>query len=138
MVIPFRVWARRTKSVERDWFPGCFRKASVILAVSAFLLMMGLYSKMIEPLVIKGNIKIGTNKVRISLIKEDQKMINEIGNAAGVLWKYLAENKETKLSRLKKELDFSADTLNRAIGWLAREEKIQLSKSGNSVLISLK
>ncbi len=65
-------------------------------------------------------------------------MDKQIGTAAGIVWNYLNENGEKKLTQLKKEVDLSSDLLNQSVGWLAREGKINIIQSGKSRSISLK
>ncbi len=51
---------------------------------------------------------------------------NSIGINAGRVWQLLsAENKQWEYEELKRELKISDRELNTAIGWLAREDKIQ-------------
>ncbi len=62
-------------------------------------------------------------------------MINSIGENAGLVWNYLSENQESTLANLKKVLDLKGDTAALAVGWLAREGKVQIGKKGNSVKV---
>lgn len=55
-------------------------------------------------------------------------MINSIGENAGLVWNYLSENQESTLANLKKVLDLKGDTAALAVGWLAREGKVQIGK----------
>lgn len=62
-----------------------------------------------------------------------------IGLSAGQIYNYLAENEgQASFSKLKKELDLKGNFAELGLGWLAREEKIELAKSGNSLKIRLK
>ncbi|MBP2030687.1 hypothetical protein J2755_001635 [Methanohalophilus levihalophilus] len=66
--------------------------------------------------------------------------IIKIGNAAGVIYHFL-ENGECNLSRLKQHLfakGYDSNTYLMAIGWLAREGKINISKTNNKWSISLR
>lgn len=65
-------------------------------------------------------------------------MLHEIGETAGKIWDALSANGESTIAKLRKEVDADAFIVNAAIGWLAREDKIELSKSGNSVKVGLK
>jgi len=65
-------------------------------------------------------------------------MQNAIGMAAGELWQYLNTNGDRTITRAKKDLSMSAETINRAIGWLAREEKLDFARRGKSFLLRLK
>ena len=61
-----------------------------------------------------------------------------IGEMAGKIWHELHENGEMTSAKLKSRLRADAFTLNAALGWLAREDKVELSKSGNTVKVGLK
>lgn len=61
-----------------------------------------------------------------------------IGQVAGKLWAYLDENESASPSRIAKEIDVSISELHRAIGWLAREEKIAIEVDGRVEMLSLK
>jgi hypothetical protein len=63
---------------------------------------------------------------------------HQIGETAGAVWYYLTENSEASLATIKKDLNLSADLLLAAVGWLAREEKLEFNVSGKSVKLSLK
>ena len=64
-------------------------------------------------------------------------MLSLVGDTAGKVWNYLNENSESTLSNLKKELDLKGDSAALAIGWLAREGKVDLIKKGNSIKVKL-
>lgn len=64
-------------------------------------------------------------------------MIDSIGTAAGEIWEYLNSNGPASASKLKKELGLKGPLADRAIGWLARENKIAEEKKGNSIVIVL-
>ena len=53
-------------------------------------------------------------------------MIEQIGNFAGSIWRYLESHGPTKASKIKKEIDIADKRMfDMAIGWLARENKIK-------------
>ncbi len=62
----------------------------------------------------------------------------QIGLTAGSVWGYLTEKGPTSLATIKKEIGASADLVLAAIGWLAREEKLDFTTSGKTVKIGLK
>ena len=64
-------------------------------------------------------------------------MQDEIGNAAGVVWKFLDQHGDTVLVTLKDRTGLSEGILFMALGWLAREEKVNLLKEGPTIRISL-
>ncbi len=62
-----------------------------------------------------------------------------IGFSAGQIYNYLAENEgQTTFTKLKKDLDLKGNFAELGLGWLAREEKVELAKSGNSLRIRLR
>ena len=65
-------------------------------------------------------------------------MLELIGKTAGQVWESLTKEGEMSLPQLRKAVDADDFLLNSAIGWLAREEKLQVTKKGNSIKISLK
>ena len=68
-------------------------------------------------------------------------MTDFIGDAAGIIWSYLEQqSKPVTLSTLKKEIDVSSTVLMMALGWLAREGKldIEISDESFSYKITLK
>lgn len=62
----------------------------------------------------------------------------QIGRAAGEIWQALNQNGSQTITALKKSLDAPGDVVPLAIGWLAREGKLEFSTSGRSVMISLR
>jgi len=64
-------------------------------------------------------------------------MHEEIGTAAGVIWHALETRGELALSNLKKEVDIASPVFEWAIGWLAREHKVVLTKDKRSWLVRL-
>ena len=61
-----------------------------------------------------------------------------IGEAAGVLWSYLAAHGPTSLTVLAKGVGVPRDTLLQGLGWLARENKIDIADKGRGKIISLR
>ena len=64
-------------------------------------------------------------------------MVETIGANAGKIWAYLSENETATLSTMKKDLDLKGDSAGLALGWLAREGKIEFIKKGASLKINL-
>lgn len=65
-------------------------------------------------------------------------MAESIGIAAGVVWKYLDKNGPTSTSKIIKETKLDAKVAQRAIGWLASEDKLAIEIIGRAETISLK
>jgi hypothetical protein len=64
--------------------------------------------------------------------------VMEIGTTAGLVWKCLAENGSQTVAKLVKAVGEPRDQVMQAIGWLAREEKIDIVEEGRSRIISLR
>lgn len=68
-----------------------------------------------------------------------QTLEQEIGLSAGQIYSYLAENEgQSTITKMKKELDLKSNFAELGLGWLAREEKVELVKSGNSLKVRLR
>jgi hypothetical protein len=65
-------------------------------------------------------------------------MKHGIGLAAGKVWAYLNENGETPTSAIAGKTALTATEVQRAIGWLAREDKIEISKAKRTETIRLR
>ncbi len=65
-------------------------------------------------------------------------MSQTIGEAAGKIWAFLDENGPSSPSKVSKETGIAKNDLERAIGWLAREEKIDIELNGRMETLSLK
>lgn len=65
-------------------------------------------------------------------------MQRTIGDAAGKIWKYLKTNGQTSTTKLAIECELDNKMVQRAIGWLAREDKLTSIQKGRSEFISLK
>lgn len=64
-------------------------------------------------------------------------MVNSIGEAAGQVYQALEKNGESTLAKLKTATKANDFILAAAIGWLARENKVQINQSGKSVKVTL-
>jgi len=65
-------------------------------------------------------------------------MSDLVGSAAGVLWDYLNAEGETSVSKLSKATELDSKTINRAIGWLAKEDKLTIALKGRTEIVALK
>ena len=64
-------------------------------------------------------------------------MKEKVIDAVGKTWQALGELGEANASDIAKKIKEKEDVVNLAIGWLAREDKIQFSSKRNKVLFSL-
>lgn len=67
-----------------------------------------------------------------------QELMDQIGTSAGEIYNYLSSNGTTTFSKIKKDLDLKGNFADLGLGWLAREDKVAISKKGTSVSVSLK
>lgn len=68
-----------------------------------------------------------------------QELQEQIGLSAGQIYDYLSSNNgEASFSKMKKDLDLKGNFADLGLGWLARENKVAISKKGVSVSIKLK
>lgn len=65
-------------------------------------------------------------------------MTESIGSNAGIVWQYLAKNGPSSVTKIGKETTLDSKTLQRAIGWLAKEDKLVIETKGRNETISLK
>lgn len=72
---------------------------------------------------------------------EETSINPDIGFDAGGVFNHLSNldaGEVTKATKLKSELDMSTSQIYLAIGWLAREDKVDVLKKQNSVRVRLK
>jgi hypothetical protein len=62
----------------------------------------------------------------------------EIGHVAGDVWGLLSRDGGQTIGAIKKAIGGSSDVVLAAIGWLAREDKLEFSTHGRSVKVSLR
>lgn len=62
----------------------------------------------------------------------------QIGELAGVIWHALDDDGPKTLTKLAKEIEAPRDRVMQAVGWLAREGKIELTESKRRRTISLR
>lgn len=65
-------------------------------------------------------------------------MSNIIGDAAGKIWQYLSDNGPSSVTKIEKETEISRNDIQRAIGWLAKEDKLLIETKGRVETIALK
>ena len=65
-------------------------------------------------------------------------MMQEIAESAGQIWHYLDENGEVTLAKMKKDLDLKGNFTELGLGWLAREDKINMEKRGPHTKVRLR
>ena len=65
-------------------------------------------------------------------------MIELIGDAAGKILHFLDQNGEASVNKITTETGLSKNDIQRAIGWLAKEDKINIELKGRVETLSLK
>lgn len=65
-------------------------------------------------------------------------MLQSIGENAGKLWHYLNRNKLSTLEEAVKSLKLKERALAMAVGWLAREDKLDFQEDEKTVRLALK
>ena len=65
-------------------------------------------------------------------------MIEEIGTVAGEIWNLLNERSELSVSRVISEINATQSTAYMALGWLAKEDKLEFVKKSRGVFVRLK
>ena len=65
-------------------------------------------------------------------------MTHEIGEAAGAIWRTLDSQGELTLAKLKKEVKVKDPVFHWALGWLAREDQIEIIPDKRTYRIGLK
>jgi hypothetical protein len=61
-----------------------------------------------------------------------------IGKAAGQIWQYLHVNGEASVNKVTTDTGLNKNDVHRAIGWLAKEDKIDIVTNGRVETLSLK
>ena len=69
---------------------------------------------------------------------QEEQMMETIGQSAGQIWEYLESNGEVSLSKMRKDLDLAGNFTEMGLGWLAREDKIEMFRNGSHTKVKLK
>ena len=64
--------------------------------------------------------------------------VASIGEMAGMVWCTLSENGAMTMAKLVKAIGEPRDNVMQALGWLAREDKIDIVEDGRSHVVSLR
>jgi hypothetical protein len=70
--------------------------------------------------------------------EENGKMNSEIGKTAGDIWRLLSKSSSLTIAQIKKALALKDNVLYMALGWLAREDKVEFKTEGRTTKVSLK
>jgi Winged helix-turn-helix domain (DUF2582) len=61
-----------------------------------------------------------------------------VGETAGKIYQALSSGGPQTVSQLKKKVDGSGELVNFALGWLAREDKIEMVQEKKNIHVQLK
>lgn len=61
-----------------------------------------------------------------------------VGHTAGKVWSQLSEGGPQTIAQLKKKLNGEGDLVNLAVGWLAREDKVDILPEKKNFRVKLK
>ncbi len=64
--------------------------------------------------------------------------INEIGMVAGKIWQYLDKNGAASVTKIATDTGAGKNEIQRAIGWLCKEGKLNVEMKGRVETLSLK
>lgn len=64
--------------------------------------------------------------------------VHQIGEAAGAVWKTLNKNGPLSVAKLAEATNVNRDLFMQALGWLAREDKIDINETKRGRIVSLK
>ena len=62
----------------------------------------------------------------------------QVGETAGKIWHLLNDEGPRTIPQLKKKLNGSGELLSFALGWLAREEKIEITQEKKAFKVALR
>ena len=64
--------------------------------------------------------------------------VQQIGESAGAVWHALNENGSLSLAKLVERVGGNRDLVMQAVGWLAREGKIEITETKRGRVVSLR
>jgi hypothetical protein len=64
--------------------------------------------------------------------------VQQIGETAGTVWHALNENGPLSLAKLAERVGGNRDLVMQAVGWLAREGKIEIAETKRGRVVSLR
>ncbi|MFN0017807.1 MAG: winged helix-turn-helix domain-containing protein [Pirellulaceae bacterium] len=64
-------------------------------------------------------------------------LVDQIGNAAGKVWHALHKDGSLSVAKLVETVELNRDVVMQAIGWLAREGKLQITETKRGRFLAL-
>lgn len=65
-------------------------------------------------------------------------IIQQVGETAGKIWHTLLSDGPQTVAQLKKKVNGAGDLVNFALGWLAREDKVEIVQEKKTFRVQLK
>ena len=65
-------------------------------------------------------------------------MLDLIGDAAGKVWEYLDKNGPSSVTKITTDTGITKNDMQRAIGWLSKEDKLVVEMKGRTETLLLK
>ena len=69
---------------------------------------------------------------------EPNSCLEQIGQTAGLVWHTLDKHGPQSITKLAKMIDAPRDIVMQAVGWLAREEKLEIKEIKRGRIVSLR
>ncbi|MGI8982357.1 MAG: winged helix-turn-helix domain-containing protein [Pirellulaceae bacterium] len=70
--------------------------------------------------------------------KISSSLVDQIGDAAGTLWHALHKDGSMSVAKLVETVELNRDLVMQAIGWLAREGKLQITETKRGRILALR
>lgn len=81
---------------------------------------------------------VGLARVSLRRPEEVSIVLDRIGNAAGDIWRCLDnEGGSASMAKIREKTKLDTETVYLGLGWLAREDKIDLERRGRSLRVTL-
>lgn len=64
--------------------------------------------------------------------------VTQIGEAAGMVWNALSDDGALSVTKIVKRVELPRDVVLQALGWLAREDKLNIEETSRGKIISLR
>jgi hypothetical protein len=71
-------------------------------------------------------------------VQQEAFMADTIGEVAGKIWNYLNQNGPSSVNKITVETGENKNDIQRAIGWLLKEDKLNIEMVGRAETLSLK
>lgn len=65
-------------------------------------------------------------------------LVDQIGDAAGTVWHALHKDGSMSVAKLVETVELNRDLVMQAIGWLAREGKLQITETKRGRILALR